>query len=127
MNLKPFDLEEAKAHPERLVTRDGRKARILCDDVKDELSVVVALQSNDGLNEDVLCFKKDGRFCYISERNEDLMLLTIKKEGWVRLFKSTYGPPIREILAEGVFNTKQQAESTGSKAFIKAVKIEWEE
>ncbi len=53
------------------------------------------------------------------------MLLQVKKEGWVRLFKSISDKEI--WIGPNLFETKEDAESSGASNFIGAVKIEWEE
>lgn len=61
-NLKPFDLEAAKAG-KPVCTRDGRKARILCFDrfCCDEISTIVAcVLSKDGKDENVIIYSSDG-------------------------------------------------------------------
>lgn len=129
MNLKPFNLEEAKKNPERVVTRDGRKARILCDDLKTKTKHKIAsvIADIDGTDQFFL-HRASGKIRTDEEASQyDLMLLPVKKEGWVRVFKTSYGPPVRALVSEGVFKTKEEAESTESKSFVAAAKIEWEE
>lgn len=46
LNLKPFDLEAAKAG-KPVCTRDGRKARIICFDLKNDEYPIVAAVEND--------------------------------------------------------------------------------
>ena len=51
-NLKPFDLEAAKAG-KPVYTRDGRKARIICFDRIDAKPILALVPSTDGKGEDV--------------------------------------------------------------------------
>ncbi len=70
MNLKPFNLEEAKANPERVVTRDGRKCRILCDDLNDNFNIVAAVPRINTNIESVWCFKPDGSFLAVEKARQ---------------------------------------------------------
>ena len=57
-NLKPFSLEAAKAG-KPVCTRDGRKARIICFDRKDNTPIVALIERVDGI-EILQCFYNDG-------------------------------------------------------------------
>lgn len=62
LNLKPFDLEAAKAG-KPVCTRDGRKARIICyDRQSDHGFPLVALVESTGTekDEDVRCYRLNG-------------------------------------------------------------------
>lgn len=50
-NLKPFDLEKAKAGA-KVVTRDGREVRIICFDRKAPVFKLVALINNKGIEDE---------------------------------------------------------------------------
>ena len=121
-NLKPFDLEAAKAgKPVR--TRDGRKARVICyDRQSDHGFPIVALVENTGAekDEDVRCYRLNGA---ADEPSYNLMMLPEKKEGWVNVYKVTNGYESRSI-----FTTKEDAikKVTGA-GYVNTVKIQWEE
>ena len=87
--LKEFDLEAAKAG-KPVCTRDGRKARIICFDNKDNQFPIVALvdyyNRKDG--EAVTTYTNEGFFCIDKKHPEDLMMLPEKKEGWVNISRS---------------------------------------
>lgn len=114
--LKPFDLEAAKAG-KPVYTRDGRKARIICFDCKDETFKIVALVSSSSEREEIISYDEAG---YSTTRNSDeiLMMLPEKKEGWVNLY---YDMPI--------YDTKEEALNRRSKSrgLIDTVKVSWEE
>ena len=87
-NLKPFDLQKAKAG-KPVCTRDGRKARIICFDYVGETGdypIVALVSYNKGNNcyERVLKYTSDGLFNKYGDykHDDDLMMLPEKKEGW---------------------------------------------
>lgn len=89
-NLKPFDLEAAKAG-KPVCTRDGRKARIICFDSKNDprRPIVALVEHND--NELLYEYTIEGkeRFSHISTTGtSDLMMLPEKKEGWIVVRRS---------------------------------------
>lgn len=84
-NLKPFDLAEAKLG-KPVCTRDGRKARIICFDVKGDICPIIALVEENGM-EVTKSYDENGRANYKNADNYDLMMLPEKKEGWVNLYR----------------------------------------
>lgn len=84
LNLRPFDLEAAKAG-KPVCTRDGRKVRIICFDriTYDNYTTIIAcVLSKDGKDENPLIYGNDG---YIvnsqNPKDEDLMMLPRRKRG----------------------------------------------
>ena len=124
LNLKPFNLEEAKAG-KPVCTRDGRKARIICFDYKGDGNAypILALISTSNLSgtpsEIIAKYTEDGRYTKYNsvENGEDLMMLSEKKEGWVNVYK------------ERIYSTKEEAiEATyDGVTYVDTVKISWEE
>ena len=119
LNLKPFDLEAAKAG-KPVCTRDGRKVRIVCFDSKNDprRPIVALVEHND--NELLYEYTIEGkeRFSHISTTGtSDLMMLTEKKEGWVNVYKHF------------AYRTKEEAQSNinPDNELIDTIKIEWEE
>ena len=118
LNLKPFNLEAAKAG-KPVCTRDGRKARIICFDKKDEdnLYPIVCLIQSDG-EEHLAVHMEDGHALDgVEETPSDLMMLPEKKEGWVNVYK------------ERIYSTKEEAiEATyDGVTYVDTVKVCWEE
>lgn len=74
LNLKPFDLEVAKAG-KPVCTRDGRKARIICFDAKCNKPIVALIY--DCNKETVLQYLENGRFFVDQIDKYDLMMLQI--------------------------------------------------
>ena len=117
LNLKPFDLQKAKAG-KPVCTRDGRKARIICFDRinGDYYKIVACVTAFDGDFEEVLFYGIDG---YIVDsqnpKDEDLMILPEKKEGWILLRKDGC-----------VFDSEEVAKKNCTDDYFVA-KVEWEE
>lgn len=120
LNLKPFSLEAAKAG-KPVCTRDGRKARIICFDLKNEEYPIVAAIGNDS-SETLLCYTLNGEIVKGNYKSDkDIMMLSEKKEGWVNVYKDG-------LLGARVHNTKKEAfDNASPKDYVATVKIEWEE
>ena len=121
-NLKPFDLEAAKSG-KPVCTRDGRKARIICFDLKDKdnMQIVALVQKKSDDTEGISLYYKDGKQSKIGITGNDLMMLPEKKEGWVNVYKGG-------LLDTKSYNTKKEAfDKASPKDYIDTVKIEWYE
>lgn len=126
-NLKPFDLEAAKAG-KPVCTRDGRKARIICWDKKGNYPIVALIQDNEN-SEHIEYYTENGIFSNGgNEKNRDLMMLPEKKEGWVNVYKSDNNKYSALLGSAYVYKTKAEAELNFDKDNgLAIVKIEWEE
>lgn len=127
-NLKPFDLEAAKAG-KPVYTRDGRKARIVCFDRIDARPILALVPSTDGKGEDVFDYFVSGkRIANSLESDLDLMMLPEKKEGWVNIYKGNNGISKYDC-GDIVFNIKEEAiqYAQNDDKYITTVKISWEE
>lgn len=124
-NLKPFDLEAAKAG-KPVCTRDGRKARIICFDAKCNKPIVALIY--DCNKETVLQYLENGRFFVDQIDKYDLMMLPQKKEGWVNVYKS-YNVGKKIPCMASIYPTKEKAKKSSVVGFdyVDTVKIEWEE
>ena len=124
-NLKPFDLEAAKAG-KPVCTRDGRKARIICFDAKCNKPIVALIY--DCNKETVLQYLENGRFFVDQIDKYDLMMLPQKKEGWVNVYKS-YNVGKKIPCIASIYPTKEEAKKSSVVGFdyVDTVKIEWEE
>ena len=127
--MKPFNLEEYLANPNRkIVTRDGREVkRILCTDVKGKYPIVVVIDNRDGNTERAISLTKDGKFFDGSSDNKDIFFAPEKHEGWVNIFEDAVGNP--SITDLRIFTSKEDAEKEGKnkKWYVTTAKIEWEE
>lgn len=120
LNLKPFDLEAAKAG-KTVCTRDGRKARIICFDAKCNKPIVALIY--DCNKETVFQYLENGRFFVDQIDKYDLMMLPQKKEGWINIYKDF------EDTVCCAYLTKEDALKNRSieDGYITTIKIEWEE
>lgn len=122
-NMKPFDIELAKAnHP--VQTRDGRPVRILCYDRKFDRNLypIVALVQINESREETIYYSKEGIYSDKGQTSLDLFMAPTKKEGWISL----YSEP-RKIWGGHVYGTEEEAFENVSPGSIATIKIEWEE
>ena len=118
--MKAFSLEEYLKNPNRkVVTRNGRSARIICTDAKGNYPIVVLIE--EGGYDNALSYTKDGKL-YVGETNDyDLYFAPEKHEGWVNVYRDFDG-----LMCGNVFATEEDAKCK-AKTAIATVKIEWEE
>ena len=105
------------------MTRDGRKARILCTDFKNEQLILALVTEGD--RENIHFYYQNGVWCNDFPENKlDLFFAPIKKERWINIFRCKI-----DLYIGDVFETKEEAEKMGklSKDYITTIKIEWEE
>lgn len=122
--MKQFNLREYLENPSRkVITRDGKPARIICTNANSPYSIV-ALYCDEAGIEYACSYKKDGSFSKDWKSDKDLFFAPEKKEGYVPLFRQTAG-----INTGFVFNTKEEAEKSakGIPCYITTTKIEWDE
>ena len=125
--MEQFNLEKYLENPNRkVVTRDGRSARIICTNRLDDNYPVIAL-INDEYAEKCYSYSEFGKFGGYQKRDceLDLFFAPDKKSGWINLYK------MNSIISPGprAYDTKEEAESAaGDKSYyISTIKIEWEE
>lgn len=126
LNLKPFDLEAAKAG-KPVCTRDGRKARIICFDAKrkDGKNIMALIPSKEYPGfEDLVAYPNNGNYHGGHENDGDLMMLPQKKEGWVRIYKSASNV---YYLSSNIYKTEEEAKHSSDCCYVGASKISWEE
>ena len=119
--MKQFSLEEYLKNPNRrIITRDGRKARVICTD-RNGMYPVVALVNNGG--EDVYTYNKRGIY---AGRDKELSLFFApeKHAGWMNVYKTEKGP-----IGSWVYGSKEEAKINicNNQDYITTCKIEWEE
>lgn len=124
--MKEFSLEEYLKNPERkVVTRDGRKARIVCTDrVGLYTKPIVALITLPNGDEIVKCFWEDGTEVRGNESRNDLFFAPTKHEDYINLYRNGGGYFLGVVCtSEG--NAKNIAK--GNDQYITTIKVEWEE
>ena len=128
--LKSFDLKAAKAG-KPICTRDGRKARIICFDVKAKKPIAALITNDD--TEEAHFYYDNGRSDQYQKYRNDLMMLPEKKEGWVNVYKRE-----NEYICENecnvstgiaVYKSEDEAKRNINKneIYVNTIKINWEE
>lgn len=122
--MRPFNLEEYLAHPERkIVTRDGKDVRIICTDRKLYAvdCPIIALVKDDEDNERIESFTIDGKW-WEDELESKLDLFFPLHEGWINIYVNNW-------LDGTVYPSKEEALNMrdGMTECIATIKIEWEE
>ena len=129
--MKAFNLEEYLADPsKKIITRDGRKVRIVCTDMQcanglDAHYPIGALVNNDG-TEFFYSYTINGEFVNGQNNIADLFFATVKKEGWINIYKSIFNNILPSLT---VYETKEDAVKSiySQDCYIDTIKIEWEE
>ena len=125
--MKAFSLEEYIKNPNRkVVTRNGRSARIICTDAKGNYPIVALIE--EGGYDNALSYTKDSKL-YVGETNDyDLFFAPEKHEGWLNIYRSDEcGFYMR---GKSPYKSKEKADKVAKanpKTFFTTVKIEWEE
>ena len=123
--MKPFNLEEYLANPSRkIVTREGKPARIICTDAKFEKYPLVALITKKDGQEFIAIFDTLGKYHCKHYSYLDLFFASEKHEGWINLYKSG----ISWSLGTSIWQTEEEAKKwVGAADYATTIKIEWEE
>ena len=118
--MKAFNLEEYLKNPKRkVVTRDGRSARIICTDAKGNYPIIALVDK--GSYDGAISYTKDGKLYAGETNNYDIFFAPGKHEGWVNVYRC-----LDDMMCGSVFATEEDAKCN-AKTAIATVKIEWEE
>ena len=122
--MKQFNLEEYLANPsKKIVTRDGREARIICIDKIDVCPIVALVKKLDG-TEKSISYLKDGEALINSTSSvNDLFFASEKHKGWVNIYRDL---KIDELYCRYIFPSEEEAKRNTTSDVIATVKIEWE-
>lgn len=123
--MEQFSLEKYLKNPSRkVITRDGRSARIICTNRLDETYPVLALVNYEGYE---MChsYTTFGKLHtnQTTDYGLDLFFAPEKKEKWVNVYEDSNG---RNWLGENLYDTEKAAKADPSKSRVATVKIEWE-
>ena len=125
--MEQFSLEKYLANPSRkVVTRDGRNARIICTDRRDLNFPIIALIENiSGGGEKACSYTKDGRHYTDCSDIFDLFFAPWTHEGWINVYRNNDG----HTYAGAVYDSKEDAEKRKiiDENYVTTIKIEWEE
>ena len=126
--MEQFSLEKYLANPSRkVVTRDGRNARIICTDRRDLNFPIIALIENiSGGGEKACSYTKDRRHYTDCSDIFDLFFAPETHEGWINVYRYSDGG---HAYAGAVYDSKEDAEKrkTIDENYVTTIKIEWEE
>lgn len=123
--MKPFDLERALAG-DPVVTRDGRKVRIMPLLLKDKHYPVVGYM-DFGYREVLDRFTLEGRTGMHEDSALDLFMAAVKHEGWVNIYPSEDCPYTPWCTSRLIYDSEESAKERAESDCIATVKIEWEE
>ena len=122
--MEQFSLEKYLANPSRkVVTRDGREARIICTDMKSTTYPVVALIENGSGYEELITFSKNGEYAVNESSRSDLFFAPETHEGWINVYEEG----ANRYLEGCIYVTKEEAKRMRGYGYITTIKIEWEE
>ena len=109
----PFDLEQAKAG-KPIITRDGRKARILAFDLQDTrypiCAAVTVPTPSGGTKESVCTYTLDGYYSvsHLSDYDLHMLVTQTMKTGYVNIYRDNYDD--HAIVKYGrVYETEEEA------------------
>lgn len=125
--MKPFNLEEAKAG-KPVCTRDGKPVRIICFDRNEKTYPIIALVDK-GPFEVVYTYTNEGKYNFEGFSDFDLLIVPIKKKGWVNIYKKNITNNITDRGGGYIFPTKEQALNAvmSGQGYVTTTEIEWEE
>ena len=121
--MKPFNLKEYIKNPNRkIVTRDGKKVRIICTDFNNpDFPVIGEVEGYIWPSS----FTKSGLFIKgYEEHPNDLFFAPEKHEGWVNIYQDSIinGPCYKYI-----YPSEEEAKRNAGPGAVTTTKIEWEE
>lgn len=126
--MKQFNVDEYLKNPNRkVITRDGKSARIICTDRVDKTHSILALlfESEGSNREEVYQYTAKGEYFSYASSPHDLFFAPEKKEGWVNIYKTPDGVSH----PSEIYTSKEVAEASAKNRvyYITTIKIEWEE
>ena len=125
--MKEFSLEEYLKDPsKKIVTRDGKKVRIICTDAKSDYPVI-GLVDNGICGERLISCQKNGRESNdICESPNDLFFAPEKHEGWIIINKWPNGErDTNGIIYDTELDIPNKPQVGTHR--VATVKVEWEE
>ena len=126
--MKEFNLEEYLKNPsQKVVTRDGRAVRIVCTNAKNDEPIIALVYNKIREEENVYTYNREGIFYKDNDSCLDLFFATVKKEGWVNLYKGMIESYLPSV-GQKVYKSKEEAiRNKCSDYYFTTLKIEWEE
>ena len=123
--MKQFNLEEYLKNPSRkVITRDGRKVKILCTNYY--LSNQCVIAEIEDIDRSFSFNQYGQQYGNTEDSPLNLFFASEKNEGWLNIYRSESGFYLRG----NPYKSKEEAEKVAKanyKTFCATVKIEWEE
>ena len=123
--MDKFNLEKYLANPSRkVVTRNGRNARIVCTDRNiNNFPIVALIQLYNDSDEEVLTYTKDGEYEVDKSTRHDLFFAPEKHEGWINIYRNDDEDYYKGKI---IYSSKEDAIKRGEKTpyYITTTKIE---
>ena len=125
--MKEFSLEEYLKNPDReVVTRDGRKVRIICTDRKGDTPIIALVYNANEGQEYGYAFYSDGKYFIDKDDEIDLFFAPEKHEGWIIINKWPDGErDTNGIIYDTELDIPNKPQVGTHR--VATVKIEWEE
>lgn len=125
--MKEFSLEEYLKNPDReVVTRDGRKVRIICTDRKGDTPIIALVYNANEGQEYGYAFYSDGKYFIDKDDEIDLFFAPEKHEGWIIINKWPDGErDTNGIIYDTELDIPNKPQVGTHR--IATIKIEWEE
>ena len=120
--MKQFNLEEYRKDPsKKIVTRNGKPAKILCTNFVSNRPIIAEIYEQGGYS---LAYNSDCMHTDFQSPH-DLFFDTEKHERWINIYRDTTGVSSGEVL----YDSRVAAEEVGKicKYYVATVKVEWEE
>lgn len=127
--MKPFNLAEFKRRKDKgeepkLITRDGRDARIICIDRKGIQPIIALIYDNKEEIETTNTYDEYGCAVRVGyESQNDLFFAPTKHKGWVNVYSKDFGK-----LCSKIYDTEAEAKEIGNTShnYLATAPIEWE-
>lgn len=126
--MEQFNLQTYLKNPNRrIVTRDGKSARIICTDRVCKTHPILALlfEYEDRDTEFVYQYTSRGEYYPNASSPHDLFFAPEKKEGWIKVYHGE--SRCNTFVCNRIFATKEEAEKQKNDDVVDIIKIEWEE
>ena len=127
--MKKFSLEEYLADPsKKVVTRDGRSAKIHCTNYNSPQPIIAEIEGSAYSSS----FWKNGRVLSHEDSTGDLFFAPEKHEGWVNIYRAgvereTLGCLVTRYAGSCIWPTEEEAKAAADPDPVATIKIEWEE
>lgn len=124
--MKQFSLEEYIKNPNRkIVTRDGKRVRIICTDKRKSIYPIIALCFMEDESEICRNYLPNGKEYLGEDSNDDLFFAPEKHEGWVNVYK---GYACYNLGGTVPYQSESEAKKGILKdcGYVGTIKVEWE-